>query len=126
MKSRMPERARTDPWEPQGSNPLGPPGPELSSGMDARASLMELLEGLHDPRCAKGKRHPLPALLSLAVVGMLIPRKRMFSGSIQQSRPWPIWILAVSFCSNDLSNRSWACSLPISSTPDLHTGQTQK
>src|SRR5271157_6606846 len=25
----MPERARTDPWEPQGSNPLGPPGPEL-------------------------------------------------------------------------------------------------
>ena len=39
--------------------------------MDARHSLMELLEGLHDPRCAKGKRHPLPALLSLAVVGML-------------------------------------------------------
>jgi len=30
MKSRMPERARTDPWEPQGSNPLGPPGPELT------------------------------------------------------------------------------------------------
>jgi len=29
MKSRMPERARTDPWEPQGSNPLGPPGPDL-------------------------------------------------------------------------------------------------
>src|SRR5208337_610601 len=28
MTSRMPERARTDPWEPQGSNPLGPPGPE--------------------------------------------------------------------------------------------------
>jgi len=26
----MPERARTDLWEPQGSNPLGPPGPELS------------------------------------------------------------------------------------------------
>src|SRR5271165_1076294 len=25
----MPERARTDPWEPQGSNPLGPPGPEF-------------------------------------------------------------------------------------------------
>ena len=25
----MPERARTDPWEPPGSNPLGPPGPEL-------------------------------------------------------------------------------------------------
>jgi len=25
----MPERARTDLWEPQGSNPLGPPGLEL-------------------------------------------------------------------------------------------------
>jgi len=24
----MRESARTDPWEPQGSNPLGPPGPE--------------------------------------------------------------------------------------------------
>ncbi|MGZ3336018.1 MAG: transposase family protein, partial [Isosphaeraceae bacterium] len=32
---------------------------------------MELLEGLHDPRAARGKRHPLPALLSLAVVAML-------------------------------------------------------
>src|SRR5271157_6142581 len=31
MKSRMPERARTDPREPWGSNPLGPPGPELLS-----------------------------------------------------------------------------------------------
>src|SRR5208337_2169867 len=27
---RMPERARTDPWEPHGSNPLGPPGPNLA------------------------------------------------------------------------------------------------
>ena len=25
----MRESASTDPWEPQGSNPLGPPGPEL-------------------------------------------------------------------------------------------------
>jgi hypothetical protein len=39
--------------------------------MDAHASLMELLEGLHDPRRAQGKRHPLPALLGLAVVAML-------------------------------------------------------
>src|SRR5271157_4664660 len=30
VTSRMPERARTDLWEPQGSNPLGPPGPEPS------------------------------------------------------------------------------------------------
>ena len=39
--------------------------------MEANTTLMELLEGLHDPRAAKGKRHPLPALLALAVVAML-------------------------------------------------------
>jgi len=39
--------------------------------MEAQASLMELLEGIDDPRGARGKRHPLPALLSLAVVSML-------------------------------------------------------
>jgi hypothetical protein len=39
--------------------------------MEAAASLMELLEGVHDPRTARGKRHPLPALLGLAVVAML-------------------------------------------------------
>ena len=39
--------------------------------MEAHGSLMELLEGLHDPRRAQGKRHPLPALLGLAVVAML-------------------------------------------------------
>jgi hypothetical protein len=32
---------------------------------------MELLEGVHDPRGARGKRHPLPAILGLAVVAML-------------------------------------------------------
>lgn len=39
--------------------------------MDAQLSLMELLEGLHDPRRAQGRRHPLPALLGLAVVATL-------------------------------------------------------
>jgi hypothetical protein len=39
--------------------------------MEADVTLMELLEGLHDPRSARGKRHPLPALLTLAVVAML-------------------------------------------------------
>ena len=32
---------------------------------------MELLEGLPDPFAARGTRHPLPALLSLAIVAML-------------------------------------------------------
>lgn len=39
--------------------------------MDADASLMELLAGIEDPRGARGKRHPLPALLALAVVASL-------------------------------------------------------
>ena len=39
--------------------------------MEADITLMELLEGLPDPCAARGKRHPLPALLSLAVVAML-------------------------------------------------------
>jgi hypothetical protein len=39
--------------------------------MEARTSLMELLEGLHDPRHSRGNRHPLPARLGLAVVAML-------------------------------------------------------
>lgn len=39
--------------------------------MDAEQSLLELLEGVHDPRGAKGKRHPLSAVLGLAVVAML-------------------------------------------------------
>jgi hypothetical protein len=39
--------------------------------MEADMTLMELLEGLKDPRRPQGKRHPLPALLGLAVVAML-------------------------------------------------------
>lgn len=39
--------------------------------MESHPSLMELFQGVHDPRRAQGKRHPLPALLSLAVVGLL-------------------------------------------------------
>src|SRR5438270_4855833 len=39
--------------------------------MEADVTLMELLGGLEDPRRPQGKRHPLPALLSLAVVAML-------------------------------------------------------
>jgi hypothetical protein len=39
--------------------------------MEAQVSLMELLDGIDDPRRAQGKRHPLPALLALAVVALL-------------------------------------------------------
>ena len=34
----MPERARTDLWEPQGSNPLGPPGPNCCPDSASRQS----------------------------------------------------------------------------------------
>jgi hypothetical protein len=39
--------------------------------METNASLMEVLEGIRDPRGTKGRRHPLTALLALAVVGLL-------------------------------------------------------
>ena len=39
--------------------------------MDAQQSLLEILDGIYDPRGARGKRHPLSALLALAVVAML-------------------------------------------------------
>jgi hypothetical protein len=44
---------------------------DKDSGMEAQTSLRELLEGLQDPRRAQGKRHPLPVLLCLAIVGTL-------------------------------------------------------
>lgn len=39
--------------------------------MESEVSLKELLAGVHDPRRAQGRRHPLDALLALAVVAML-------------------------------------------------------
>jgi hypothetical protein len=44
----MPERARLDPWEPQGSNSLGPPGLELvPQTADGRSPGMSLDKFLH-------------------------------------------------------------------------------
>jgi hypothetical protein len=43
---------------------------------------MELLEGIQDPRGARGKRHPLRALLALAVVGLLAGM-RSYEGIVQ-------------------------------------------
>lgn len=58
--------------------------------MDAAVSLMELLESLDDPRAARGKRHPLPALLGLAVVAMLAGQTS-YEGITQygKERGWP-------------------------------------
>jgi hypothetical protein len=39
--------------------------------MDATPSLLDLLRQVPDPRCREGKRHPLPAILSLLVLAML-------------------------------------------------------
>src|SRR6516164_7890193 len=58
--------------------------------MEADVSLIELLEGLPDPRRARGKRHPLPALLALAFVAMLSGQTGY--GAIVQyghERGWP-------------------------------------
>jgi hypothetical protein len=58
--------------------------------MDAAASLMELLGSLDDPRGARGKRHPLPALLGLAVVAMLAGQTT-YEAIVQygHERGWP-------------------------------------
>jgi DDE_Tnp_1-associated/Transposase DDE domain len=58
--------------------------------MDSAASLMELLESLDDPRGARGKRHPLPALLALAVVAMLAGQVT-YEAIVQygKERGWP-------------------------------------
>jgi hypothetical protein len=53
--------------------------------MEAADSLMELLIGIQDPRGAKGKRHPLPALLALAVVAMLAGMTS-YEGIVQYGR----------------------------------------
>ncbi len=58
--------------------------------MDATASLMELLGALDDPRSPKGKRHPLGALLALALVAMLAGQSS-YEAIVQygQERGWP-------------------------------------
>jgi hypothetical protein len=39
--------------------------------MDATPGLIELLNEIRDPRRAEGKRHPLPAVLSLLILAMM-------------------------------------------------------
>lgn len=58
--------------------------------MDATASLLELLGALDDPRSPKGKRHPLAALLALALVAMLSGQSS-YEAIVQygHERGWP-------------------------------------
>jgi hypothetical protein len=57
--------------------------------MEAAMSLMELLGSIKDPRGARGKRHPLKALLGLAVVAML-SGQNSYEGIVQfgKERGW--------------------------------------
>ena len=43
----------------------------------AAVTLLEVLAEIHDPRDRRGRRHPLPAMLSLAVVAMLAGMKSL-------------------------------------------------
>lgn len=58
--------------------------------MDADTSLLQLLRSLDDPRGARGKRHPLEALLALAVVSMLAGQTS-YEAIVQygKERGWP-------------------------------------
>src|SRR5271157_3793785 len=75
MKSRMPERARTDPWEPQGSNPLGPPGlrQESFGKEEETRALKPFVETLR-VRIPPGKAGPAARSESCVVVGRPILR----------------------------------------------------
>jgi hypothetical protein len=59
--------------------------------MDAPTSLMELLQGLDDPRRPQGRRHPLVALLALAFVAMRAGQTR-YEAIVQygKERGWPL------------------------------------
>ena len=77
--------------------------------MDAAATLMGLLEGLDDPREARGKRHPLPALLGLAVVAMLAgPTGYEAILQYGKERGWP-FLQALGF-----TRRRGLCKAPYS------------
>lgn len=58
--------------------------------MDAAITLLELLGSLDDPRSPRGKRHPLDALLALAVVAMLAGQTT-YEAIVQygKERGWP-------------------------------------
>jgi len=86
MKSRMPERARTDPWEPQGSNPLGPPGPESPSATPGD----ELTLKLPSPRYAAVIAWlPTVSVLveNVAVPPLRVPAPIMFEPSKKSTEP---------------------------------------
>ena len=51
MTSRMPERARTDPWEPQGSNPQGPRPARNSYPRELGVGFLACLGFGEDLRC---------------------------------------------------------------------------
>jgi len=58
--------------------------------MDSDTTLMEVLKEIEDPRAAKGKRHPLHALLALSVVAMLAGQTS-YEATVQygKERGWP-------------------------------------
>ena len=61
--------------------------------MDATATLFDLLAQVPDPRRAEGKRHPLPAVLSLVVLGMLAGMRGL-QGVVEFGRNLPPDVVA--------------------------------
>ena len=81
----MPERARTDQWEPQGRNPLGPPGPELPVAYGVPRSTMS-------PDLPHVIRHRPLIVLSLVASGSrrLGPWCAYWSDPSRNARPFLI------------------------------------
>lgn len=61
--------------------------------MDATASLPELFRQIPDPRRAEGKRHPLPAVLSLMVLAMMAGMRGL-QGVVDFGRNLPADVVA--------------------------------
>jgi hypothetical protein len=61
--------------------------------MDASSTLFDLLKQVPDPRRAEGKRHPLPAVLSLLVLALLAGM-RGFQGVVDFGRNLPPDVIA--------------------------------
>ena len=61
--------------------------------MDATARLPELLRQILVPRCAEGRRHPLPAVLSLLVLAMMAGMRGL-QGVVDIGRNLPADVVA--------------------------------
>ena len=92
----MRESASTDLREPQGSNPPGPPGPELSGTLVSPE--LSAIRRKARPLSRGGETAQRNRDESAACARQLFTSLVRGSGLIQESRPWPAARLKVTAC----------------------------